>query len=51
MKDMIRRKIRQIKDRFRDAMENMAKENRRQFGSGGLDCCDLNKEKKPNAGR
>ncbi|WP_408020235.1 LDCC motif putative metal-binding protein [Spirochaeta lutea] len=33
-----------IKKRINRSLENMAKENKRQFGNGRLDCCDLQKK-------
>lgn len=45
----IRRKLRQWKEAFNRSLEKMAEENKRQFGTGQLDCCQLNSRKAPGS--
>lgn len=45
----IRRKLGEWKEAFDRSLEKMAKENKRQYGQGQPDCCQLNGTKAPGS--
>ncbi|MCD1147665.1 hypothetical protein LQU94_06015 [Peptoniphilus sp. KCTC 25270] len=42
----MKKKKKSLKDKYENFIEKISKANKDSFGSGPLDCCELNKDKK-----
>ncbi len=36
--------MRRIREALKDYLKNLAEENKKSFGSGRMDCCDINRK-------
>ena len=43
--------LKNLKEKINNYLEKMAEANKKSYGSGKLDCCDLNKKKNTNGTR
>lgn len=40
--------LKKTKSKFENFLEKLAEDNKKNFGEGSLDCCELNSEKNTN---